>query len=99
MTSHPGTFSDELVAALAGRYELVREVGRGGMATVYLARDLAHDRDVAIKVMHAELSASMGADRFLPRNPAGRKAPRTPASSRSSTPARWETCSTASCRS
>ena len=65
MTSHPGTFSDELVAALAGRYELVREVGRGGMATVYLARDLAHDRDVAIKVMHAELSASMGADRFL----------------------------------
>ena len=65
MTSHPGTFSDQLVAALAGRYELVREVGRGGMATVYLARDLAHDRDVAIKVMHAELSASMGADRFL----------------------------------
>ena len=65
MTSHPGTFSDELRAALAGRYELVREVGRGGMATVYLARDLTHDRDVAIKVMHPELSASMGADRFL----------------------------------
>jgi serine/threonine-protein kinase len=41
-----------------------RELGRGGMATVYLAKDIRHDRDVAIKVLHPELSASIGADRF-----------------------------------
>jgi eukaryotic-like serine/threonine-protein kinase len=50
---------------LAGRYTLERELGRGGMATVYLARDLRHDRPVALKVLHPELSASMGAERFL----------------------------------
>src|SRR5215203_3863116 len=46
-----------LEAALAGRYAIEREIGRGGMATVYLARDLRHKRQVAVKVLHAELAA------------------------------------------
>jgi WD40 repeat protein len=55
----------QLSAALAGRYTLEREIGAGGMATVYLAHDLKHDRDVAIKVLHPDLGAALGADRFL----------------------------------
>jgi serine/threonine protein kinase len=50
---------------LAERYRLGKELGRGGMATVYLARDLKHDRDVAIKVIRSDLSASLGHERFL----------------------------------
>ena len=50
---------------LVGRYTLERELGRGGMATVYLARDLKHDRPVALKVMHPELAATLGPERFL----------------------------------
>ena len=57
--------NDRLVAALAGRYRIERELGQGGMATVYLAHDLKHDRKVAIKVLRAELDALLGADRFL----------------------------------
>ena len=56
---------DRLQSALGDRYELAREIGQGGMATVYLARDLKHERQVAIKVLRQELSASLGADRFL----------------------------------
>ena len=52
-------------ASLAGRYTIERELGRGGMATVYLARDLKHNRPVALKVLRPELAASLGADRFL----------------------------------
>jgi len=54
----------ELAAALAGRYTLGREIGHGGMAVVYLARDLKHDRDVAIKVLHAEFTSGMSLERF-----------------------------------
>ena len=51
--------------ALVGRYAVERELGAGGMATVYLAHDVKHDRDVAIKVMRADLAESLGRDRFL----------------------------------
>jgi serine/threonine-protein kinase len=51
--------------ALAERYAVDREIGRGGMAIVYLARDLKHDRPVAIKVFRPELAASLGTERFL----------------------------------
>src|SRR6188768_1419907 len=49
---------------LRDRYEFERELGRGGMATVWLARDLRHDRPVALKVLHANLAASLGPERF-----------------------------------
>jgi serine/threonine-protein kinase len=54
-----------LGAALADRYRLERELGAGGMATVYLAHDLRHDRQVAIKVLHEDLGAALGPERFL----------------------------------
>jgi len=54
-----------LAAALADRYRLERELGQGGMATVYLAEDLKHRRKVAIKVLRPELAAALGAERFL----------------------------------
>jgi TolB-like protein/cytochrome c-type biogenesis protein CcmH/NrfG len=56
---------DRLQAELAGRYAIDRELGRGGMATVFLARDLRHDRPVALKVLHPELAATLGPERFL----------------------------------
>ena len=56
---------DRLAAALADRYRIERELGQGGMATVYLGRDLKHDRDVAIKVLHPDLGAALGGERFL----------------------------------
>ena len=55
---------NQLREALMGRYAFERELGRGGMATVYLARDLRHDRPVALKVLHAELAATLGPERF-----------------------------------
>ena len=54
-----------LSTALADRYRIERELGQGGMATVYLAQDLKHDRKVAIKVLRPELAAVIGAERFL----------------------------------
>ena len=56
---------DGLRAALADRYRIDRELGRGGMATVYLAHDLKHDRPVALKLLHQELAAALGPGRFL----------------------------------
>jgi serine/threonine-protein kinase len=56
---------NSLVAALADRYRIERELGSGGMATVFLAQDLRHDRKVAIKVLRPELAAVIGAARFL----------------------------------
>ncbi len=57
--------TDRLAAALADRYTLERELGAGGMATVYLAADLKHDRKVAIKVLKPDLAAVLGAERFV----------------------------------
>src|SRR5919106_334627 len=54
-----------LQGALADRYRIEREIGAGGMATVYLAQDLRHDRKVALKLLRPELSAVIGAERFL----------------------------------
>jgi Protein kinase domain len=56
---------DRLAAALSDRYRIERELGAGGMATVYLARDLKHEREVAIKVLKPELAAVLGAERFV----------------------------------
>jgi eukaryotic-like serine/threonine-protein kinase len=56
---------DRLTAALAGRYRIGRELGTGGMATVWLAHDLKHDREVAVKVLHPQLAAALGSERFL----------------------------------
>ncbi|MEP6574659.1 MAG: SUMF1/EgtB/PvdO family nonheme iron enzyme, partial [Gemmatimonadota bacterium] len=55
----------QLQAGLTGTYTIQRELGRGGMATVFLAQDLKHDRPVALKVLHPELTAALGPERFL----------------------------------
>src|SRR5512145_2913631 len=57
--------ASRLSSALTDRYRLVRELGQGGMATVYLAEDLRHHRKVAIKVIRQELAEGMGPERFL----------------------------------
>ncbi len=56
---------ERLNDALEGRYRIERELGAGGMATVYLAHDLKHERSVALKVLKPELAAVLGADRFV----------------------------------
>src|ERR1700741_935758 len=56
---------EQIAVVLADRYRIEHELGRGGMATVYLAHDLKHDRKVAVKVLKPELAAVLGAERFL----------------------------------
>jgi eukaryotic-like serine/threonine-protein kinase len=63
--TQPVSSLEKLSAALADRYAIEREIGAGGMATVYLAQDIRHRRKVAIKVLHPELSAVLGPERFL----------------------------------
>ena len=57
--------TEKLKIAIADRYVIERELGQGGMATVYLAHDVKHDRKVALKVLRPELAAVIGAERFL----------------------------------
>jgi tetratricopeptide (TPR) repeat protein len=59
------SFVDLLTEGLSSRYRIERELGRGGMATVFLARDIAHDRPVAVKVLHPEIVAGFSTERFL----------------------------------
>ena len=59
------TIDQRLSTALSERYKIERELGQGGMATVYLAEDLKHRRKVAIKVLRPELAAVIGAERFV----------------------------------
>lgn len=59
------TVAQDLQAWLGDRYHIDREIARGGMATVYLAHDTRHDRDVALKVMHREVALALGRERFL----------------------------------
>jgi Tol biopolymer transport system component/tRNA A-37 threonylcarbamoyl transferase component Bud32 len=61
----PGSLPASVAAALAERYRIERELGQGGMATVYLAEDVRHHRKVAVKVLRPELAAVLGSERFL----------------------------------
>ena len=65
MAGHVISLQERLETGLRGRYTVERELGEGGMAVVYLARDLRHERSVAVKVLRPEISAEIGADRFL----------------------------------
>ena len=65
MLSAMSDAASRLNAALEGRYAIERELGEGGMATVYLAKDLKHNRRVALKVLKPELAAVVGGERFL----------------------------------
>ncbi len=60
-----GLAIERIRAVLAANYTIEREVGRGGMATVYLARDLKHARQVAVKVLRPDVTDALGAARFL----------------------------------
>src|SRR5256885_15800653 len=65
MSASPEPFLASLTEALSDRYALQEEIGRGGMARVYRARDPRHDRDVAIKVFDPQLTSMLGGERFL----------------------------------
>jgi serine/threonine protein kinase/Flp pilus assembly protein TadD len=65
VTAVPDALADRLASGLRGRYTIERELGTGGMAMVFLARDLRHERKVALKVLRPEVAAEIGADRFL----------------------------------
>jgi serine/threonine-protein kinase len=84
-----------LATALADRYRIERELGAGGMATVYLAHDLKHDRKVAVKVLKPELAAVLGAERFLAEIKVTANLQHTPTCCRCSIPGRPGTRATA----
>ncbi len=84
---------DSVRQALSGRYQLEREIGRGGMATVYLAQDLKHPRQVALKVLRPEVGGALGSDRFLKEIELV-SGSSTPISSPCSTPVPPATCCT-----
>src|SRR5687768_4505053 len=65
LRQHMNARNQDLASGLSGRYAVERELGHGGMATVWLARDLRYDRLVALKVLRPELAASLGGQRFL----------------------------------
>lgn len=65
MATQEKSIQQRLESGLSGRYQVERQLGEGGMAVVYLARDLRHERSVAVKVLRPEISAEVGADRFL----------------------------------
>ena len=67
--SEPDEIQRRLATSLRGRYRIERELGQDGMATVCLAHDLKHESDVAIKVLHPDLGAALGGDRFLRAHP------------------------------
>lgn len=69
---------ERLKSALGGHYRIEHEIGRGGMATVYLAHDLKHGRKVAVKVLQPELAATVGGHRFLREIQTAANAPRSP---------------------
>src|SRR6266540_696776 len=92
-----GVVPPGLLAALRDRYALERELGRGGMATVYLARDLKHDRLVALKVLHPELAAILGPERFQREIRLAARLQHPP-SSRSTTLAKLRVTSGSPCR-
>jgi hypothetical protein len=71
--------ADRLTAALAGRYAIKRELGAGGMATVYLADDVRHRRQVAVKVLRPDLAATLGPERFFREIEIAAQQTRTPA--------------------
>ena len=58
-------FRERVVTALSNRYEILEELGEGGMAVVFLARDLKHERNVAVKVLRPEIALALGPERFL----------------------------------
>ena len=76
--NHDADSLSRLTAALADRYRIERELGQGGMATVYLAQDLKHDRQVAIKVLRPELAAVARRRPVSPGDPPHRPAPASP---------------------
>jgi serine/threonine-protein kinase len=78
---------DSLKSALADRYTIERQIGAGGMATVYLAEDLKHRRKVAVKVLRPEFAESLGAERFV-------REIEIAASCRCTTPVKQTVCST-----
>jgi serine/threonine-protein kinase len=70
MSEQPTSLLERLRSSLYSRYTIEREIGQGGMAHVFLAQDVKHNRQVVIEVLRPDLGASIGTERFLNRSPA-----------------------------